>query len=749
MKFRLVKIVILTIGFLLFAIPLIVQGNLYYVGGDDMRLYYIFPEKYLQNFAFNIISDNTLGGANTGYYPTSQIVPMLYVILLLKKILPFLNTQYLMYGLNYAFGFLFFYLFISIWLKSTNCLRFFAKIVASLFYVLSPILTGTQYSNQLMSVYLVSVMPATLFYFTYAVMSKKYVYSIIAVLIFSIFSTTLNTYPWSIPILITGIPFLLFVFWHHKKRFLLNIILIIMVFLTLNMHWLFHFVNSNIFNTGVAGSLSYFSTDEFKKENIRGIMGVSTLLSPLEPILVMVNYSFKQNFRLIDFRNIIFIAIISFSGILAKKVKDKRILNMYFLSLISLLLSWFLFSPNLGNWGPGIFLKFATTLPFATMFRNMFDKFSLPFAFYYSFSLAFSLIILGEAIKNKIFGRIILLLVFLVILSDLGGFLKPRTQNQGNTGTFTGVFNDDFNNLVEYFLDLENESRVLWIPMTAPNYISVEDKYLSGHYYSGLSPLRILAGRGDYVGRFSFMLPSDVFYGDKLLKMLMEGKYEEFASNMQRMNARYVVLDNQILPDSMKPYLYDSDLKYISLQNDKLKKELLGRKIKDFGNRYSLYEINEKYMSDRIYLTDSFDEFPRYYSGLQYKKINSYLYQIKITDLKNTKKLVFLDPYYKDWVLYLNEMENKIPFEKGNNSIVKGWANGWEIDPSKIKNNFGGLIYKPNPDGGIDLTLDLYFEPQKYNSKLYLFTIFAYSVNGLYVILFLVSDIKKKHVEHE
>lgn len=743
------KIIILCLFFGLVALPIIIQGNLYFVSGDDMRLYYIFPEKYLKNFTFNIISDNTLGGANTGYYPTSQMAPMLYVILLLKKIVPFINTQYLMYGLNYASGFLFFYFFVSIWLKTENIFSFFAKILAGLFYIFSPLLVGTLYRNQLMSIYLLALMPASLFFFSKAVLNKKYIYSIVVALILSVFSTTLNTCPWSIPILIAGIPFFIVLFWFRKRSFVVNTLVLSFVLLVLNMHWIFHFVNSNINNTGIAGSLSYFSTDEFKKENIRGILGVSTLLSPLEPVLVMVDYNFRQNFTLISLKNIIFIMIIVFAGIFINRVTNRKILKFYFVGLIGFLLSWFLFSPNLGNWGPGLFLKFATTLPFATMFRNMWDKFALPFAFYYSALLVCSLFILDKIVKNKKMLNLLLIFVFVVLISDTGSFFKPRTQIEGNTATVSGEFNDDFSNLTNYLQKLENQSRVLWIPMTAPNYVSVEDKFNIGHYYSGLSPLRVLIGRGDYAGRFAFMLPSDVFYGDKLIEMLKQEKYAEFAINMQRMNVGYIVLDKQDLPASMKPYLFDADMKYLKFQNDALKNELLGQKIKDFGDRYSLYEINTKYLSDRLYLTGSYDVYPKDYSGLQYNKVDSYLYKIQIPDLKDVKKLVFLDPYYKDWVLYLNKSGNSIPFEKGKNTIVQGWANGWEIDPAEIKKGYSELLYEYNADGGINLSFDLYFEPQKYNQLLYPFTIVAYAMVGLYLALYFAVNFKKKYYKHD
>ena len=201
------KLKILIISFIfiiLICIPFVIQGNKYYVGGDDTRLYYIFPDKYLDNLAFNIISDNTLGGANTGYYPTSQFAPFLYFLVFLKKVIPFINTQNLMYGMNYAFAFIFFFLLLGFWVKKNDRLHFSIKLIGSLFYVFSPLLIRTLYTHQLISIYLISLMPAMLFFFFKAIDKKRPIYSVISSLIFTVFSTTINTIPWTIPIFPAG-----------------------------------------------------------------------------------------------------------------------------------------------------------------------------------------------------------------------------------------------------------------------------------------------------------------------------------------------------------------------------------------------------------------------------------------------------------------------------------------------------------------------------------------------------------------
>src|SRR5215469_16338300 len=99
--------ILLAIAIVLFLIPNLFWGNLYLVGGDDSRLYYIFPKEFL-NFAFKMTSDNALSYLG-GYYPKSNFASLFFIIFLFKHI-PFVNVQFFMYGLNLACGFIFFYL---------------------------------------------------------------------------------------------------------------------------------------------------------------------------------------------------------------------------------------------------------------------------------------------------------------------------------------------------------------------------------------------------------------------------------------------------------------------------------------------------------------------------------------------------------------------------------------------------------------------------------------------------------------
>ena len=68
----------------LFLLPQLFWGKLYMVGGDDSRLYYLFPKQYLENFSFKVIANNTLGG-NMGYFPVSYSAPILAIVFYVRN----------------------------------------------------------------------------------------------------------------------------------------------------------------------------------------------------------------------------------------------------------------------------------------------------------------------------------------------------------------------------------------------------------------------------------------------------------------------------------------------------------------------------------------------------------------------------------------------------------------------------------------------------------------------------------------
>ncbi len=719
--------ILFIISCLLFFIPFLLWGNVYVVGGDDTRLYYVFPKEFLVNYAFNIISDNTLGGAMTGYASVSYFAPVFFVISLFKLI-PYISTQMLLYGLNLAFGFYGIYKLIGLWVESKTIRGFYSNIIASLFYISSVYLVHTLYTHQLLSMYLVSVVPFTLYFFIKGLKEANIRLIVISTLIFSLFSTTINTLPWSAAVLIVILPFLLYEAFFAKRRFLQYSLLFLVLSILLNFHWIFHFIYQYIHPTGLQTMLEYYSSNDFIKDNIRIITAVSQAYSPLNIPFAQMDNNFFTNYSWFAVIQGLFFVCITLASVFIAKV-NKVYAIPYFVSLSAFLLAWFFFSPDFGSWGREVFLYLSLHVPFFTMFRNMYDKFALPLSLTYALVFAMSLHILLQRIRPNFF---IVLCVGLLIV--LGATFVTSTQhlkkNISDSAKFSGTFNDDFTDLVRYLQNQHDPSHVLWVPLNGPTYANIEDKYLSNHFYSGLSPLRVLADMSDYTGRFGFITQSDLFLGDKIFESLEEKEYDTVGKILQQRNAKYIIVDHQKLPSNMHAFMYGGESKkLLTVQGIEFQKTILGQKIKDFGKRYTLYSINPRFGNDKLYLTDDFKSFPQNFNELSYKKVASYQYEIAINNLKDEKKLVFLDPFSKDWVLYLQSDNNKRAYAQAENILVYDYANGWVISPRKIKENYEKEFYTTNSDGSMNLNMRLYFVPQQYNLPIYIISL------GTFIIL--------------
>ncbi|GEM_PF-1406273 len=711
-----VKTIILSFVCLaLIVIPVVKNQSGYLVGGDDTKLYYVFPDKFLSNYAFNLISDNTLAGANSGYYPVSYFAP-LFIVFWLLKVIP-LNTQFLSFGINLAVGFLFTYKLLILLRPQKSVASFTGYVLSALLFVFSPFLTETLYNHQLLSMYLVATFPLTTFLFLKGVKEHRFSYTLFASIVFSLFSTTLNALPWIAGFLLASLPAILFLL-IEKKHAIKHFIVFTTSSVLLNFYWIFFFIHSQIYGSGLSTTTETYSSNSFVFDNLRIIETVSRMFSPLSQIFHNVLPNGYATFQTIDVLSCTILVMVMLALATAHKEHRKALL----ISGLCLLFSWFLFSPNMGSWGPKTFVFLSRNIPFFTMFRNMFDKFSLPLAFYYALCFGFSIHALQGVLKKH--GSVIVLGISFTVVMFFGKSLFELKDTQENR--FSGRFNSDYMNLVTYFEGQTDQSRILWLPLNGPTYANIEDDTNTGSYYSGLSPLHILSGKPDYTGRFSFIIPEDIFYGDKIFNSLRAGNYQEVGEALQKLNARYIVIDKQRLPANIADFMYGGEgYPLLTAQSEEFYEHILGEKLTDFGQRYSVYKIAEKYDSDRVYVASdtarSLDSNAK--SLVRYEKLSSDRYSITFSRSDIYNNLVFLDPYYRDWEVIHNDNEVFL-----DQSVAFGYANAWNTLP---------LIENSNTE---DVTVQLVFRPQQYS-------LFAYSVSIITVLL-LLSYIAYDYSKH-
>ncbi len=714
------NLILIVCAFLLILVPFFWNHGFFRVGGDDGKLYYQFPFEQISSYRNSIISDNSAGSLGS-YFPIQFAIPFLTFIGMVKWAFYFLDTQSLLFGLNLAGGFLFFYLSLGLFITDDDWDSFFIKIFSGLFYLFSTFSFFTVWSLQLFSVYLVSVFPLLFYLFIKAVLKKNYIYLVTAAIVSFLFSVVLWTTPWLMALIISTSPLVFYVFLKNKKVFAKAVVIFLSLAVLVNFYWLVHFVYAPFSSDNSGDAISSVTSSQFREDNNGIIMDVSRHNQLMYPMFNLfhkqlqetshwANYGIYRDWNLKFFSlNLIFLLIVFLGAFYASKSnRDRR--GLFIASLAAWVIGLFFFTAHVSSWGTSVFLWLNTNIPGFSMFRNMHDKFGLALAFSYAFLLAISLKIFFENLDKILIKKIVLVSIFLITILGakpfiFGDYYESPIWTTKNTHNTIKDFNADFYDLLDYLKNNHEASRYLWLPMNRAGYTLIQDKNLDNHYYAGTSPLQFLANTSDFAGFMSFGK-----FNVYLQNLILDRDYASVGKFMQGMNVKYIIVNNDISPDLQQSYFYKSVL-YNAQQKD-LFDVVLGDKVRDFGKRYSLYRINDQFDNEKIYLTNTIEKVPHDFSQVSYEKISSSAYQIKISNLAEKEKLVFLDPYHKLWELHFTPDDRT--FVSGSHDLVFDYANGWTIDPQDIRKNFPKSDYKENPDGSIDLELTLYFKPAKY-----------------------------------
>lgn len=695
------------ISIALFLVPVLWWGRLYLVGGDDARLYYIFPQLYLRNFSFNVITNNTLGG-NLGYLPVSYYVPLLIIFYFLRVVLPYLNTQLLAYGAILSLGFVFFYLFLQEWIDKKNSYLFFVSIVSSLFYIFSNYITKTFFQHQQLSIYLILVVPAVLYFFIRGVRKKDIVSVILASFLYTIFSSTVLSLPWFLPVLFTLLPLLLYFAWNHKEYFMKGAIVFIVITAICNAYWIVHYIIPIVFKTNNSTFTGYVYSEAFRQQNHDLITALASLNDPVNQMMSTVRTSWQNQptTTLSQYVGIIYLGFIVFAGIAVGKVKQSLRL-LYIISLTGLIIAMLFVTPNFGQWNMYLFQFFNDHVPFFVMFRNMYDKFSLAIAFEYAFALFISLVIIGETLKSALVRYFCILIVLFVAIGNAFPYIFPVYNDSQYSTRISGAMNEDFIHLTDYIASQRSSSRYVWLPLTFPGYVYIGDQLNPNHYYTGISPLQLFAGASDIAGFYGIQTTVDPELNWKILELFRNHSFEAIARILQDQNIRYVIVNHEPMPTQLFNTLNNYD--FVAYQSKEYQKVLLGSKIRDFGSRYSLYNINNSFSSPTVFLTNTTHGDITNVHTVQFNKIKSGIYEATLSDVSQPMELVLLEPYSNLWQVELVQ-GNKLQIIKPVQQVAFNFGNAWEIDPKQIIRQYPQFIER-NKDSTYTIHVFIKFWP--------------------------------------
>jgi hypothetical protein len=561
------------------------------------------------------------------------------------------------------------------------------------------------------------------------------------------------------------------------KRVILYGGIFILLFCLINFYWLVPYLNS-IFQSGGIGEK--INNKEFVNTSIQTMQGVTKSNNLIYPIYNLfhkqIQLDFNWNMKEIFLSwyekflpiNLIFIFII-FSALLFKK--ESKYKEIIFLAFIIFLINLYLYTIKIGNIGTNIFSFLISEIPGMVMFRNNFDKFGLSYAFSYSILIYYGLLNIFSKIGHKKIGKIsvvkvISIIVITIIIIENGPFLIGKFQNLTlwtTQDTYTNIkeFNTDFISLNQYLMNEDFESgSILWLPFTVSGYLPIQDKSLENHYYNGLSPIRIISGEQDYAGILNFPEKE----GETIYKSIKENDFKTLDYYIKKYNVKYIGINKNLNEELKKSYHFTGDDELVNKElNESFLENIVGEKLMDFGDRYSIYYTKQTSL-------------PTVYSkNIKFQKIYSTKYNLYIKEISKPQQLSFLESYHNDWKLYLKknpssswckplgiynitkttECEHTQKFFEGEelsylykkpifdntHEMVLDYANSWTIDPQYIKDNYSKDYYTENQDGSINIEMVMYFKPQSY---FYLGIIISATTLFICIIYLIISGIKNR-----
>lgn len=573
----------------LFLIPVLLWFNgKYYIGGDDSMIYYLYPKEMAVN-AVRLESVNPFG--DLGVY----IVPFFELIYISKQLVTFINTQTLFYGLNLSMGFLFFYLFLKQLILDKSPRSFYIRIFSSLFYIFSIFSFTTLWSGTYV-VYLVSIFPLALFLFFKSVEKHNVILIILLSLILSIFSILVFATPWLVLAIISIIPLLFNLFKRHKKQFIINSSVLLILFIVINIYWIYPILNQK--NTqALINNMSAKEEINGAKILIKEVSSQNTFVYPFlnlfYPNLATEGYKkFESYHELFSVYNLLLVIVVVLPLVLEENI-EKNQKPIYFCLFFSWLMLIYFFTVNIfGKLGLTFFQFLLENVPGFIMFRNNYGKIAPSYPFIFACLLGVSLNIIFIKYKSKKIKILLLTsMIFITILNALpiirGDYFNSPIWSTKATFPLLSQFNPDYIKLSSYIVKNLQGKKILWFPATTINYVLIKDVN-SNNYYSGVSPLRLMFGVLDVPGLLS--MPN---YSEKYASVIKNGDLQGLKSVLKDLRINYIIINNDISRDLQSSYLFSLYSKG-DFYRDQKKINILSisSKIVSFGKKYDLYQLN-------------------------------------------------------------------------------------------------------------------------------------------------------------
>jgi len=564
------------------------------LGGDSSRLYFLDPNAYLKSSTLSLVSPSSYGEAN------QNIVSLPYICLLI--ILKFfINSPTILiassYGLDFSFGFLFFYLCISELIsEKKETPAYIAGIVGGLLYIFPPALLEA-WKHVLITYNQVFLNPLMFFLFLRYFKSRNFLYITIAAIITFIFSPNFSAaaapaifsfYPLSISFLMLYTIFIL------KKPIVVKHILY--GFLLLLGLASFHLIPQLLllFSKGSTINATVFTVHgKFD----RGLSFFSAIVPNIKasfnlfllPQMTSLN-SFSKLFSIFPF-----IIIIPF---LIKKSRTMSLTLFFFL-----IATLFATANITGLWLYAY--KSFFSIPGFSMFRNFNGQWIYTFIFFYGLVFSQGLFIILQSVR-KVYSYLLALFLSMLLLIGALPIIRGNVINealwQSNNVSSMLKMDSSFAEAMTFVRALPADARVLTLPLTDPGYqiIAGED----GGAYEGPSTIAYLTGKKDFSSYDDFQ-----DYKNIVAKMIRDDDTGHLKQMLGFLNIKYIFYNSDPRVYDAFPYFPYLEVRNRLLPGDqaqykKFITSLNLKEVKNINNRYYIYELADNYFLPQIYVAN-------------------------------------------------------------------------------------------------------------------------------------------------
>ncbi|OGY36399.1 MAG: hypothetical protein A3E36_01425 [Candidatus Andersenbacteria bacterium RIFCSPHIGHO2_12_FULL_45_11b] len=554
----------------LVALPYYLFAPHQFIGGDDSRFFMVMPKPFLQNIApYSWFHLSGFGRSN----PNQFFLPLTAILSLAQTIVPLPTiVSYATFSAAFILGFLSFEKLLRALLpKGESAI----PLVASLLYILSPIMIIGQWNNFLNASWLIGLVPALAYFYIQYMRSKKIRYVLWGCLAAIALSVGMASVPWFLGYLLPALfcaPIVIILhrktimnvsFWARSAFFALCIILsqsfwimpLAVDIITPSPNGVWSGISQTIFqdsfavtiNATAIGNIAYPMLNLFHREL------VSTFNWPQLSVFT----------HFYDFTMWVNVLIpIAFILALAKSKKSLAATELpRFLTLTTMYaVALFLFTVNIGILKP-LFLSLGA-IPGWVMFRNSFDKFAPGYVFYFSISIAFSLLIIKRAYpKYKI--PILLAAAIIVAINALPikQLINHPLWSTEHVQTVTKIPAEYTSFMQDVARTVPATSNILTLPLNNAGYSLVATPGTS-RAYVGRSLVEPFANRYDYSGFLSF--PYE--YEQAIRAAVANEDYQSLYNIFKQFNIDYIITTQNIPEELQKSYLFELPL--LEIQQD-------------------------------------------------------------------------------------------------------------------------------------------------------------------------------------